>query len=408
MYYRQYLPILSGVIPAFGDELSRFPWNMAVQKPLQQIFVVYMQCYEYMLQTFRDFPGKPATGLRVFADYVDQASHAIVRLEAEWEGAIAEASQEEVPAGLTQSEFSYFNGTLGPLRPKMTRALFEWQDTLGQGTFGQVSKVRETTTGTLYAQKTIRVIDQALKARIEKEVKNEVDIMQKLRHHHIASIQFHIFDGDTYSIMMLPVADCDLRQFLRRCVDAEYPSGDIAYLTSWFRCLISALAYAHSRNIKHEDIKPANILIKDHQPYLTDFGCAKDFSGWDSSTSMDTLTFGTPVYWAPESQPRGRGADVFSLGCVFSEMLTVIYKRSLRDYQDYRYVQDGENAYAFRENLAKVRDWLDDIVPQSQSTGILIKEQTLQMLEPDVERRKKARDIVDSFRVLGNGICATC
>ncbi|KAF2477180.1 kinase-like protein [Lindgomyces ingoldianus] len=221
------------------------------------------------------------------------------------------------PAAPTQ--YSYYNGTLGPMNPYTTRASFEWQETLGQGTYGQVSKVRETSTGTFYAQKIIRVTDPRSKARVEKEVLNGVSIMQKLRHHHIASVQFHVFELDTYSIIMLPVAECDLRRYPRRCIDAQFPRTDLTHLTSWFGCLVGALAFAHSKHIKREDIKPGNILIKDHQPYLAGFGCAKDFSGLDSSTSLDTLTFGTPVYWAPEGQPRGRSTDVFSLGCVFSE-----------------------------------------------------------------------------------------
>ena len=134
------------------------------------------------------------------------------------------------------------------------------------------------------------------KSRVEKDVLNEVSIMQKLRHHHIASVQFHVFELDTYSIIMLPVAECDLRRFLRRCADAQFPRIELTHLTPWFGCLIGGLAFVHSKHIKHEDIKPSNILIKDHQPYLADFGCAKDFSGLNSSTSLDTLTFGTLVY----------------------------------------------------------------------------------------------------------------
>lgn len=322
---------------------------------------------------------------------------------------VIQAAKEQAAARQTPSQFSYYNGTLGPLNPFTTRASFEWQETLGQGTYGQVSKVRETSTGTFYAQKLIRVTDPRSKPRVEKEVLNEVSIMQKLRHHHIASVQFHVFEGDTYSIIMLPVAECDLRHFLRRCVDKQFPRTELTYLTSWFGCLVSALAFAHAKHIKHEDIKPSNILIKDHQPYLADFGCAKDFSGLDSSTSVDTLTFGTPVYWAPESQPRGRSADVFSLGCVFSEMLTVRYKRRLEDFQAFRYVQHRDNAYAFRENLDRVIDWLEEIVPQSDSVGILLKEQTFKMLERSVQRRKEARDIKRGLRIEGEVVfCSTC
>jgi len=365
-----------------------------------------MQCYDLMLQNLL---WKPGGGLKAFSEHIDDASHAILTLQMEWAGILAEAAREEGAAGDTDSQFSYFNGTLGPLRPHTTRVRFEWQETLGQGTYGQVSKVRETTTGVSYARKAIKIIDPASKSRIEKEVKNEVAIMQKLRHHHIASVQFHVFEGGIYNIFMLPVAECDLRQFLRRCIDTDYPPKDIAHLTSWFGCLISALVYAHSRHIKHEDIKPANILIKDYQPYLADFGCAKDFSGWDSSTSKDHFSFGTPVYWAPESQPRGRGADVFSLGCVFSEILTVRHKRTLADYQDYRHVRHRDNAYAFKENIEKVYEWLDEIVPEHDHVGILLKEQTFKMLEPNVTRRKEAKDIKRSFRAEDEAVfCEVC
>ena len=120
----------------------------------------------------------------------------------------------------------------------------------------------------------------------------------------------------------------------------------------------------NSKQVKQEDIKPSNILIKDYQPCLADSGCAKDFSGLETSTSLDTLTFGTPVYWAPEPQPRGRSADVFSLGCVFNGMLTVRHERSLEDFQAFRHVQYRNNAYAFKENLRKVVGWLDDLIPR--------------------------------------------
>ena len=233
--------------------------------------------------------------------------------------------------------------------------------------------------------------------------------MQKLRHHHIASVQFHVFEADKYSIIMLPVAECDLRHFLRCCVDGRFPRTTATHLTSWFGCLIGALAFAHSKDVKHEDIKPSNILIKDHQPYLADFGCAKDFSGLENSTSLDTLTFGTPVYWAPEPQPRGRRADVFSLGCVFSEMLTVRHERSLESFQAFRQVKHRDNAYAFKENLEKVINWLDDIIPLRDSVGNLLKEQTLKMLEPDPSRRKEAKDVKRNFRLEGDAVfCSTC
>jgi serine/threonine protein kinase len=205
---------------------------------------------------------------------------------------------------------------------------------------------------------------------------------------------------------MLPVADYNLLQFLRR---ESISRIDRTRLTKWFGCLISALTFAHSQQIKHEDIKPTNILIKDHQPYLADFGCAQDFSDLPGSTSTDILAFGTPAYWSPEPPPRGRGADVFSLGCVFSEMLSVRQGHTLDEYQQFRYQQNRDNPYAFREGLPKVQEWLNKIRPSDDSVADLLIDQTLGMLETALDSRPLARAVKRALRVEDEHVfCSTC
>lgn len=408
LLFRECLPRLGDVIPAFGPELSLFPDDETVQKPLQTIFPLYMECYERMVQVLD--PHNTAVDFANFVAEVEDTGPRILTLKDEWEQLVKRAAMNQAAVRQNNSNLSYYNTTVGPYNPYTTSASFEWLESLGSGTYGQVYKVRETSTGTIYAQKIIRVTDPRHKTRIEKEVLNEVTIMQKLRHHHIASVQFHVYDGDaSYSLIMLPVAECDLRAFLRRCAEKQFPRSELQQLTTWFGCLIGALAFAHSKHVKHEDIKPNNILIKDHQPYLADFGCAKDFSELESSASTDMLTHGTPIYWAPESQPRGRGADVFSLGCVFSEMLTIRHKRTLEEFREYRRIPNRDFGYAFRENLDKVLDWLDEIVPTRDDVGDLLKEQTFKMLERNVGRRREAKDIKRSLRAESDHVfCTTC
>jgi serine/threonine protein kinase len=317
---------------------------------------------------------------------------------------------EEQARRVTACQFSVPNGTFGPLNPDTTYASFELISALGEGTFGQVSKVREGSTGSLYAQKVIRIPDPRSAYRIEKQVKNEVSIMQKLRHHHIAAVQMFVRGTDSFSIIMSPIADCDLLGYLQQeCIANEFPKTQISHLTTWFGCLASALSFAHANMIKHEDIKPRNILIKDHQPYLTDFGCAEDFSALGTSLSSDAPTFGTPVYWAPEDKPRGRSADVFALGCVFSEMLSVRQRRTLEEYQTFRYVAHKDYGYAFRENLPRVYEWLEQLKRPNDSVGELLVEQTLEMLNNDRYTRREAKDIKKALRVEADHVfCRIC
>ena len=311
---------------------------------------------------------------------------------------------------------SFPNGVLGhPNHPMGTSARFQWLKTLGQGTYAQVSSIREVATKSIYAQKTIRVPNNSSARNVlEMQVKNEVEIMQKLRHHHIASVLFYTKDESAFYIVMLPVADYDLRHYLEEnCVQAGFPRAETRRLDAWFGCLASALTYAHQEEVKHEDIKPSNILIRKNQPYLADFGSAIDFSDSDKSTSAEEFITGTPVYWPPEPRgQRGRKADVFALGCVFSDMLTVRQNRSLGEYRDARFMPHVDNGYAFRTNLEAVYGWLQDLPEngnESSEVRTLLIEQTISMLAKDPGDRPEAARLKRNLRQEADTLfCLTC
>lgn len=79
-----------------------------------------------------------------------------------------------------------------------------------------------------------------------------------------------------------------------------------------------------------------------------------------STTEGETLK--TPMYAAPEvhaESQRSYSADVFSLGCVFAEMATLLTHRSVRSFYDYRVqVTDEYITHAFHTTLDLVVAWL--------------------------------------------------
>jgi formylglycine-generating enzyme required for sulfatase activity/tRNA A-37 threonylcarbamoyl transferase component Bud32 len=200
---------------------------------------------------------------------------------------------------------------------------FEILETLGQGGYGIVYRVKDTILNVERALKVLHPVLLADPTFIER-FKREAQIMARLDHPHIVPV----YDMDQISehvyISMRYVAGGSLKEILKQ-------EGRLSFDRSLeiTKQIASALEYAYQQPEKliHRDIKPSNILFeKDGSVRLSDFGFAKALSSADSiSLSASGGMIGTPNYMAPEIW-RGKGAtaatDVYSLACVFYEMIT--------------------------------------------------------------------------------------
>ena len=146
----------------------------------------------------------------------------------------------------------------------------------------------------------------------------EGKIIASFNHPNIITIyDIGIAANNSLYISMEYVDGGDLKQRLELSIS---PSQSLDYLLQ----IASALNEAHKHGIVHRDVKPANILFKGNTPILTDFGIAKQVDV-DADLTSTGIFLGSPNYVSPEQADGhkldGR-ADIYSLGCIFYEMLT--------------------------------------------------------------------------------------
>lgn len=215
------------------------------------------------------------------------------------------------------------------------------------GSYGIVDRVHNAFSGELYARKQ-QIVNSEDRATIAagKHLRTEALRLRGLQHRHIVQLVKTYQRGSSFGSLLRPAATTDLERLLTRfkndklspirgCTDSQWLRPII--LTA-FGCLSRSLDYIHGCGMRHKDIKPANILFESDKDngdkarfLLADFGLAYKFDDTRESQTEHTEAY-TRRYAAPETLAdnyHGKSADVFSLGCVFLELLASLYRESL-------------------------------------------------------------------------------
>ena len=203
---------------------------------------------------------------------------------------------------------------------KRTFDEFELGDVIGTGTVGTIYRAVENLTDEIRAVKVLQhgvSQDKNIVSRFEREML----ILSKLNHPNIVSYYGggRTEDGRLFYVMEL-IEGGTLKQLLHT-----------HHRLSWHEAInygiqiCSALQHAHNHGVIHRDLKPANLFLTyEGQLKLGDFGIALDTG--ESDLTASGMTVGSWLYMSPE-QIRGDDiitgqADLYSLGCLFYEMLT--------------------------------------------------------------------------------------
>ncbi len=197
---------------------------------------------------------------------------------------------------------------------------FETTDFLGQGAFGEVYRAVGETSGRVVA---VKLLPLGALADTDSKIAllNEINTAQQIRHPNVVRVLF-VNEGASSAIgpyvVMEYISGGSLANVLRARTQIPLERAIEMMLD------VAQGAKAINEKLIHRDIKPDNVLIEGSKLKISDFGISKFV---DESTRHYTFkgvqhrAYMAPENW--ESQANTIKIDVYSVGLVFYEMLTL-------------------------------------------------------------------------------------
>lgn len=202
---------------------------------------------------------------------------------------------------------------------------YEPIERVGLGAYGLViSAIDNLTNEKVAIKKITNVFDNS--REYQKRILREVASLKYLSGHEniielIEIIPPENFESFNDVYIVTNYMDATLKDVLRGTSDGSLTSDHI----KWFLYqLLQGLKHMHSSGIVHRDIKPSNILIDQNMDLrLCDMGLSREYSLREEMEM--TMYVSTRFYRAPELLLKytksGPAIDVWSVGCIFAEML---------------------------------------------------------------------------------------
>ncbi|GJQ76761.1 Cdk5 [Trypoxylus dichotomus] len=192
---------------------------------------------------------------------------------------------------------------------------YEKLEKIGEGTYGTVFKAKNRESHEIVALKRVRLDDDD--EGVPSSALREICLLKELKHKNIVRL-YDVLHSDKKLTLVFEHCDQDLKKYF----DSLSGDIDLDVVKSFMYQLLRGLAFCHSHNVLHRDLKPQNLLInKNGELKLADFGLARAFGIPVKCYSAEVVTlwyrppdvlFGAKLYTT--------SIDMWSAGCIFAEL----------------------------------------------------------------------------------------
>jgi hypothetical protein len=193
---------------------------------------------------------------------------------------------------------------------------------VGRGSFAAAYQARTEVGEICFVKEYLPPSRPGARAEIQRMYATERDVVRRIGQYELIPRFWDAFTHAGYHYLITDfVPGEDLETVLR---SGNRPSVEV--LVRWSVCLCHELAYLHSRNVIHHDLKPGNVrLNEDGDPVIVDFSAAHWYRLPGETTEF---LYGSDSYLAPEHTERsaedadsGKQMDVFAMGRILVELM---------------------------------------------------------------------------------------
>jgi len=192
---------------------------------------------------------------------------------------------------------------------------------LGEGAYSTVYKVKRIVDNNIYALKKVKLLN--LSEKEKQNSLNEVRLLASIKSNFVISYKEAFFD-EKDSTLGIVMEFADRGDLYQKIVEHKKSAMFFEETDIWriFIQLVKGLKALHDLKILHRDLKSANVfLLSDGTAKLGDLNVSKV-----ARRGLGYTQTGTPYYASPEvwkDQPYDNKSDIWSLGCVLYEMITL-------------------------------------------------------------------------------------